>query len=73
MFSKERARAYAILKIGLEPILGTKVEKEFPRAFAHFSKLRKHPAFAPDVEPYLKKLESHKQSETVDAARPASA
>src|SRR6202163_55129 len=73
LFSNERARADAIRKTGLEPILGAKVEKEFPRAFAHFSKLRKHPAFAPDVEPYLKKIESHKQSQGAEAARPAPA
>jgi glutathione S-transferase len=73
LFSNERARADALRKIGLEPILGAKVDKEFPRAFAHFAKLRKHPAFAPDVEPYLKKIESHKQSEGAEAARPASA
>ncbi len=73
LFCNERARAGAIQKKGLEPILHAKVEEEFPRAFAHFSKLRKHPAFAPDVEPYLKKLESYKQSESAEAARPASA
>ena len=73
LFSNERARADALRKIGLEPILSAKVEKEFPRTFAHFAKLRKHPAFAPDVEPYLKKIESYKQSESAEAARPASA
>src|SRR6202158_5898343 len=73
LFCNERTRADSIRKIGLEPILGAKVEKEFPRAFAHFSKLRKHPAFAPDVEPYLKKIESHKETEGAEAARPAPA
>jgi elongation factor 1-gamma len=71
LFSNERARTGALQKLGLEPILSAKVEEEFPRAFAHFSRLRKHPAFAPDVEPYLKKLESYKQSESAEAARPA--
>src|SRR4029077_5014336 len=73
LFSNEKARANALEKIGLALILHAKVEEEFPRAFAHFSKLRKHPAFAPDVEPYLKKIESYKQSEGAEAARPASA
>src|SRR6266478_7665465 len=72
LFSNERARVGAIQEKGLEPILGAKVEGEFPRAFAHFSKLRKHPAFAPDVEPYLKKIESYKESESAEA-RPTSA
>src|SRR5712672_3080813 len=73
LFHNERARSGAIQKKGFEPILHAKVEEEFPRAFAHFARLRKHPAFAPDVEPYLKKIESHKQSESAEAARPASA
>ena len=33
------------------------VDAEFPRAMAHFAKLTKHPAFAPDVVPYLEKIE----------------
>jgi elongation factor 1-gamma len=72
LFFNERARAGAIQKQGLKPILGAKVEEEFPRAFAHFSKLRKHPAFAPDVEPYLKKIESYKETDGAETARPAS-
>lgn len=73
LFCNERARSSAIQKKGLEPILSAKAEEEFPRAFAHFSKLRRHPAFAPDVEPYLKKLESHKEAEGAEAVRPVSA
>jgi len=38
------------------PILHAQVDAEFPRAFAHFARLRKHPAFAPDVEPYVAKI-----------------
>ena len=30
---------------------------DFPRALGHFAALRAHPAFAPDLEPYLAKLE----------------
>src|SRR5713101_7436624 len=58
LFFNERARHRQLKEKGLEPILHAKVDAEFPRAFAHFKRLRKHPAFAPDVEPYLKKLES---------------
>jgi glutathione S-transferase len=56
LFCNERARAGELEKRGLAPILHAKVETEFPRAFAHFARLCQHPAFAPDVGPYLKKI-----------------
>jgi len=58
LFFNERMRTSELQRKGLEPILHAGVEAEFPRAFAHFSRLNKHPAFAPDVEPYLKKIEA---------------
>lgn len=60
LFFNEGARPGELTKKGLEPILHPAVDSEYPRAFVHFARLRKHPAFAPDVEPYLKKLESSK-------------
>jgi glutathione S-transferase len=60
LFFNEKARAQELLKRGFEPILHAAVDAEFPQAFAHFSRLRKHVAFAPDVDPYLKKFESSK-------------
>jgi len=60
LFFNERARPGVLISKGLEPILHDRVDAEFPRAFAHFTRLRRHPAFAPDVEPYLKKIESSK-------------
>jgi glutathione S-transferase len=54
LFLNERAGSAAL---GLEPILRPERSAEFPLAFAHFSRLAAHPAFAPDVEPYLRKLE----------------
>ena len=68
LFFNERTRQGELQKKGLEPILHVSVDGEFPRAFAHFSRLRKHAAFAPDVEPYLKKIETSKQT---DAERSA--
>jgi elongation factor 1-gamma len=53
LFLNERAGSVAV---GLEPIVGPERSAEFPRAFAHFSRCAAHPAFAPDVEPYLMKL-----------------
>jgi glutathione S-transferase len=58
LFFNEKARPGELGKIGVGPILHDGVDTKYPRAFAHFDKLRKHPAFAPDMEPYLKKFES---------------
>ena len=54
LFLNERAGSVAL---GLQPIVGPERSAEFPRAFAHFSRCAAHPAFAPDVEPYLRKLD----------------
>ena len=67
LFFNEKARIAVLETEGLEPILNATVDAEFPRAMAHFAKLRRHPAFAPDVEPYLAKLEI--PSERVGAER----
>jgi elongation factor 1-gamma len=63
LFFNEKARTAELVKKGLEPILYAGIDVEFPRAFGHFAKLSKHSAFAPDVEPYLKKIESHRTAE----------
>src|SRR5271170_5506822 len=57
LFSNEKPRFKELQKRGFEPMLNDRLEAEFPRAMAHFAKLSKHPAFAPDVAPYLAKLE----------------
>ena len=57
LFFNEKARPDELGKIGVTPILHAGVDAEYPRAFIHFNKLRKHPAFAPDMEPYLSKFE----------------
>jgi glutathione S-transferase len=58
LFYNEKAKAGELLKRGLEPILNAAVDAEFPKAMSHFTKLSRHPAFAPDVEPYLAKIEN---------------
>jgi elongation factor 1-gamma len=57
LFFNEKARLQALESQGLRPILHATIDAEFPRAMAHLARLRTHPAFAPDVEPYLAKLE----------------
>jgi len=56
LFFNEKGRAGALEQQGLAPILHPKLADEFPRAMGHLARLRKHPAFAPDVDPYLAKL-----------------
>jgi glutathione S-transferase len=58
LFFNERKHVEKLEKQGLTPILHAKIDTEFPHAFAHFARLRTHPAFAPDVEPYLAKFET---------------
>jgi glutathione S-transferase len=58
LFFNEKARPGELLNKNLEPILHDRVDSEFPLAFAHFTRLSKHAAFAPDMEPYLQKIES---------------
>lgn len=58
LFLNESPWADVLEKQGFEPILHRGVGTMFPRAFAHFARLREHPAFAPDLAPYLKKFES---------------
>jgi elongation factor 1-gamma len=58
LFFNERTRVGELRRIGFEPILHAEIGADFPRAFGHFDKLRRHPAFAPDVEPYLRKIET---------------
>jgi elongation factor 1-gamma len=58
LFSNERARRRVLEEHGLAPILDAAiVDAAYAPAFAHFGRLRKHPAFAPDVEPYMEKIE----------------
>lgn len=58
LFMNERGRKTELEQRGLEPILSADSAERYPRAFAHFARLRAHPAFAPDLEPYLAKLEA---------------
>ena len=58
LFFNEKKSVKEIEKKDLAPILHARIDTEFPRAFAHLARLRNHPAFAPDVDPYLKKIEA---------------
>jgi glutathione S-transferase len=56
LFANERPRAKALASHGLTPILHDGIAREYPRAMTHYDRLCAHPAFAPDVAPYLAKL-----------------
>jgi glutathione S-transferase len=56
LFLNERHHRLTLDKRGLTPILSEQWREAFPRASAHFNRLIDHPAFAPDVQPYLQKL-----------------
>ena len=56
LFLNERHHRATLGKRGLEPILREQWRKAFPLASGHFNRLIDHPAFAPDVQPYLQKL-----------------
>jgi elongation factor 1-gamma len=57
LFHNEKPRARELNSRGLEPILSRSADEQFPNALAHFARLSQHPAFAPDVIPYLEKIE----------------
>ena len=56
LFSAERAHAKVLNEAGLEPLWSEALRASFPRALAHFDRLCAHPAFAPELGPYLAKL-----------------
>jgi glutathione S-transferase len=56
LFQNERHHRPTLAKRGLAPILHEEWREAFPRAAGHLDRLIDHPAFAPDVQPYLQKL-----------------
>jgi glutathione S-transferase len=57
LFSAERAHAAAREVAGLAPLYGPALRDHHPRAIEHFDRLCAHAAFAPDLGPYLEKLD----------------
>lgn len=58
LFSRERAAGPALARLGLQPVVSDTVERTWPRALAHYETLCAHPAFAPDLAPYLARLDA---------------
>jgi elongation factor 1-gamma len=56
LFSAERVHRKVLGEASLEPLFADSLYSSFPRALAHFAHLCAHPAFAPDLAPYLAKL-----------------
>ena len=57
LFSREKAQGTVLAVKGLNLIFHDEIPSEFPQAMAHYTKLCEHEAFAPDVAPYLQKLQ----------------
>lgn len=58
LFSNERARRDVLEGRDLSPVLdGVRTDAAYTRAFALFDRMRVHPAFAVDVEPYLETID----------------
>jgi glutathione S-transferase len=56
LFLNERHHRATLARRGLPPILHEQWREPFPLASGLFNRLIDHPAFAPDVQPYLQKL-----------------
>ncbi|MBI5618748.1 MAG: glutathione S-transferase family protein [Gammaproteobacteria bacterium] len=54
----ERARSERLAAQALEPVLPRDFGDRYPHAGRHFVRLRAHPAFAADFEPYLTRIEA---------------
>jgi glutathione S-transferase len=58
MLWSEQGRLVHLAEAGLEPVLSSTTWQQAPEALGHYIRLRTHPAFAPDLEPYLSRFES---------------
>src|SRR5262249_10921261 len=56
LFMNEHARAEQLSEHGLDRILYSKVQSDYPLVFAHFARLVDHEHFKPDLKPYVEKL-----------------
>ena len=56
LFMNEHARAALLKERGLDKILHTRVENDYPLVFAHFARLIAHEHVRPDLKPYVEKL-----------------
>jgi elongation factor 1-gamma len=56
LLEAERRSHDVLARAGLAPLVGDELAARFPRALAHYARLCAHPAFAPDLGPYLEKL-----------------
>jgi elongation factor 1-gamma len=56
LFSAERAHREKREEAGLAALYDASLRAVFPRAWAHFTRLCAHEAFAPELGPYLEKL-----------------
>jgi len=56
LFANERTQRAQLEQLKLPMLAGSAVAGTFPLTQAHFERLCEHPAFAPDIAPYLAKI-----------------
>jgi glutathione S-transferase len=65
-FRMEGFYAEMLAKAGIEQVIGNATLARFPAVKAHYERLAAHPAFAPDMAPFIEKLS---KNETIFADR----
>jgi glutathione S-transferase len=61
-FLREGVHHERLAAAGLPLIADDQAREKYPGALAHFERLCDHPAFAPDITPFMEKLEEKRQS-----------
>ncbi len=56
LFANEHAQREQLAGLGLGALHDDALVAEFPSALAHYARLCEHPAFAPDIAPYLEHI-----------------
>ncbi|MBT3534371.1 MAG: glutathione S-transferase family protein [Rhodospirillaceae bacterium] len=59
-FAREAAHLERLAERNLPTIFKFDAPASHPRAMAHFERLCQHPAFVPDIEPFMEKLEARR-------------
>lgn len=60
-FAREAAHHARLTQAGLSMIFNSGAAVSYPLAMAHFERLCLHPAFSPDIAPFMKKIEARRQ------------
>lgn len=56
LFRREMERLPSLAPLNVPPLTGGDLAQDYPHAMAHYDRLCTHPAFAPDLGPFLERL-----------------